>query len=317
MIVRILTGTLFTLFVAALLVPGFLLPVLPVLLFTAVSVICTLELANAVIAQGTKVSRPVALVGSFSVLAPLIPLAFRGAPGWRLPALVPFDPSRYGNWQPEMMRLLSEGLACTAFLMIMMSMLLVLATVLAHGPGSLVDGVATSSMVIYVAFPLSCSVLVLYAVPDGFLWMLAAPISAWITDVFAYFSGSLFGRNKLVPIISPKKTLEGAVGGLLACMGIMALYFYLFMGNGWPIQVSSTANVLFGLATGLVCGATAQLGDWLASAVKRWSGVKDFGNVLPGHGGILDRFDSVLFTAPILVLASIVYYLVQPFSSIH
>ncbi len=317
MIVRILTGAIFTLAVALLLVPGFLWPILPVLLFTAVSVICTLELANAVISHGTKVSRPVALVGSFSVLAPLLPLAFHEAPEWRLPALVTFDPTPYADWKPEMMRMISEGLACTAFLMLMLSMLLVLATVLAHGPGSLVDGVATSTMVIYVAFPLSCSVLVLYAVPDGFLWMLAAPIAAWITDVFAYFSGSLLGRNKLVPNISPKKTLEGAVGGMLACMGIMALFFYLFMGKGWPVEVSATANILFGLVTGLVCGATAQLGDWLASAVKRWSGIKDFGNVLPGHGGVLDRFDSVLFTAPVLVLASIVYYVVQPFSAIH
>jgi phosphatidate cytidylyltransferase len=171
-------------------------------------------------------------------------------------------------------------------------------------------------MVGYVAFPLSCSILVLYAVPDGFLWMLAAPIASWVTDVFAYFAGSLFGRNKLVPSISPKKTIEGAIGGILGCMGILALFFWLFVGKGWPVEVSPLANLLFGMALGLVCGATAQFGDWLASAVKRYCGVKDFGNVLPGHGGVLDRFDSVLFTAPVMLLASLIYYLVRPFAGL-
>jgi phosphatidate cytidylyltransferase len=137
-------------------------------------------------------------------------------------------------------------------------------------------------------------------------------VASWVTDVFAYFSGSLFGRNKLVPNISPKKTIEGGIGGLLGCMGIMALWFVLFVGKGWPVEVSTTQNLVFGLGTGLICGAAAQFGDWLASAVKRWCGIKDFGSVLPGHGGVLDRFDSVLFTAPVMVLASLVYYLVQP-----
>lgn len=316
MIRRIVTGVLFTLAVALLLLPGFRWPLLPVLLFAAVSVLCVLELAGALEAKGIRPSRPVAAVGALSVLAPLLPLAFGGAPEWRLVAAGTIDPATQPDWHATMARLLSEGLACTAFLMIALSMALTLATILAHGPNSLVDGVATSATVIYVAFPLSCSVLVLYAVPDGFLWMLAAPVASWITDVFAYFSGSFFGRNKLVPDISPKKTVEGMIGGIVFCMAVMALFFWLFLGKGWPVRVSGTANVLFGLAVGLLCGATAQFGDWLASAVKRYCGVKDFGTVLPGHGGVLDRFDSVLFVAPVILLASLVYYFAQPFAGI-
>jgi phosphatidate cytidylyltransferase len=313
---RIVTGVVFTLAVALLLLPGFHWPLLSMLFFAAVSVVCVLELTAALEAKGLKPSRPVAVIGSFGVLMPLIPLIFRAAPEWRLVAAGGVDPASIPDWAPLMTMLLSQGLAVTAFLMLILAMVLILSTVLAHGPGSLIDGVATTAMVGYVAFPLSCSVLVLYAVPDGFLWMLAAPIASWVTDVFAYFAGSLFGRNKLVPNISPKKTIEGALGGVLGCMGIMALFFWLFVGKGWPVEVSARANLLFGLALGLVCGATAQFGDWLASAVKRYCGVKDFGNVLPGHGGVLDRFDSVLFTAPLMLLASLVYYLARPFAGL-
>jgi len=313
---RIVTGVVFTLAVALLMLPGFRWPLLTVLFFVAVSVVCVLELTAALEAKGLKPSRPVAVVGSFGVLLPLIPLLFHDAPEWRLVAAGGLDTEALADWQPRMLTLMSEGLAVTAFLTLILAMFLILSTVLAHGPGSLIDGVATTAMVGYVAFPLSCSILVLYAVPDGFLWMLAAPIASWITDVFAYFAGSLFGRNKLVPNISPKKTIEGALGGVIGCMGILALFFWLFVGKGWPVEVSARANLLFGMGLGLVCGATAQFGDWLASAVKRYCGVKDFGNVLPGHGGVLDRFDSVLFTAPVMLLASLVYYLVRPFAGL-
>lgn len=316
MIRRIVTGVLFTLAVAALMLPGYRWPLLPALLFTAASVVCILEMTAALEAKGIRPSRPVAVVGSVGVLAPLLPLLFHAAPGWRLVAVPTGGFTPFEDWKPVMMRLLSEGLACTGFLMIVAAMGLAVATILAHGPGSLVDGVATSAMAIYVSFPLSCAVLLLYAVPDGFLWMLAAPIAAWITDVFAYFSGSLFGRSKLVPDISPKKTVEGAVGGAVACMLVLGLFFGLFVGRGWPVPYTRLGSVLFGLAVGLVCGVLAQFGDWLASAVKRYCGVKDFGSVLPGHGGVLDRFDSVLFTAPAMLLASLVYYLLRPFAGL-
>ena len=310
-----MTGVVFTLAVAALLLPGFQWPVLPVIFFMAVSTICAFELANALAAKGMKPIRSVTFIGSLCVLAPLLPLAFHGSPGWRLPALVAFDHAAVADWQTIMLQLLSEGFACAAFLMLVLAMTTILTTILIRGPESLTDAVATSAIVIYVAFPLSCAILLLYAVPDGFLWMLAAPVASWVTDVFAFFVGSLFGRNKLVPAISPKKTLEGAIGGVIGCMAVMALWFVLFVGKGWPVQVSLTENLVFGLVTGLVCGFTAQFGDWLASAVKRWCGIKDFGNVLPGHGGVLDRFDSVLFTVPVMVLASLLYYLLQPIAA--
>lgn len=121
-------------------------------------------------------------------------------------------------------------------------------------------------------------------------------IGAWATDTFAYFSGSLFGKRKLIPSISPKKTVEGAIGGVIGCMLITVGYaFYL-----------SKINILDGLplyyfaGLGLLCGIISQLGDLAASSIKRHVDVKDFGNIMPGHGGALDRFDSILFCAPVV-----------------
>jgi phosphatidate cytidylyltransferase len=118
-------------------------------------------------------------------------------------------------------------------------------------------------------------------------------VGAWVTDTFAYFVGVRFGKRKIIPSISPNKTLEGFVGGTLGCMLVMVLY-------GWylkSIQILDASIVHF-VAIGILCGIVAQIGDWFASAVKRFAGVKDFGKIMPGHGGVLDRFDSILVIAP-------------------
>lgn len=115
---------------------------------------------------------------------------------------------------------------------------------------------------------------------------------AWTTDSFAYFSGNFFGKHKLAPAISPKKTVEGAVGGMLGC----AVSTYVFCRFFVP-ELGLWA-LLFGFGGSFL----SQLGDLAASQIKRRNGIKDFGNLIPGHGGILDRFDSILFTAPYVYL---------------
>jgi phosphatidate cytidylyltransferase len=117
----------------------------------------------------------------------------------------------------------------------------------------------------------------------------------WITDTSAYFTGMRWGKRPLSPRLSPKKTVEGAVGGLVAAT-VMSLVWGMWIGLPWW-------HCLF---LGPVLGILAQVGDLCESAIKRDLGIKDFGTLLPGHGGILDRFDSLLFTAPIAY-----YYLVM------
>ena len=126
-----------------------------------------------------------------------------------------------------------------------------------------------------------------------FVWMIYA--GSWGSDVGAYTFGSLFGKHKLVPNLSPKKTIEGAVGGILASAfwgTLFALLFGPYIGMEMPFLTCP----LMAAAAAIV----AQIGDLAASAIKRQCEIKDFGSCLPGHGGILDRYDSILFVAPLV-----------------
>jgi phosphatidate cytidylyltransferase len=129
-----------------------------------------------------------------------------------------------------------------------------------------------------------------------FVWLIF--IGAMMTDIFAYFSGVFLGKTKIIPHISPKKTVEGSIGGALGCMLIMILYGALVINRAGVEPVSLVHFAILGL----LCGIVSQLGDWAASAIKRNTGIKDYGNLIPGHGGIMDRADSVLFVAPLIYI---------------
>lgn len=118
-------------------------------------------------------------------------------------------------------------------------------------------------------------------------------MAAWLTDTGAYFSGYFFGKHKLAPTISPKKTVEGAIGGIITCVLSFVIYGVI-MDKCFGFD----ANYLLLALSGLVLSPIAQIGDLSLSIIKREYNIKDYGVIFPGHGGILDRFDSVLFTAP-------------------
>lgn len=121
----------------------------------------------------------------------------------------------------------------------------------------------------------------------AYIWL--AFIGTWASDTLAYFVGSKIGRNKLCPAISPGKTVEGAAGGLAgSIIGIMIFSFFIKLALGHAVMI------------GILVGITAQLGDLVESSIKRFTGVKDSGQLLPGHGGVLDRFDSILFAVPVV-----------------
>lgn len=133
--------------------------------------------------------------------------------------------------------------------------------------------------------------------PDGeYLFML--PIAgALVCDAFAYFTGKLIGRHKLIPDVSPKKTVEGAIGGVLFDMGFFALYGWIVsLITGLPVRILALA--LLAVPVALI----SMVGDLVMSLLKRHFGIKDFSQILPGHGGILDRFDSVIATSIVLYL---------------
>ena len=118
-------------------------------------------------------------------------------------------------------------------------------------------------------------------------------VVAFLSDAGAYFAGSMFGKHKLAPVVSPNKTVEGVIGGLLSAMLGMLIY-------GVILQLACRFQVNYGAALlyGLVGSAVGVFGDLCFSVFKRMSGIKDFGTIIPGHGGFFDRFDSMVTVAP-------------------
>ncbi|MBO4904317.1 MAG: phosphatidate cytidylyltransferase [Lachnospiraceae bacterium] len=119
--------------------------------------------------------------------------------------------------------------------------------------------------------------------------------ASWFCDVFAYFTGMLIGKHKLAPVLSPKKSVEGAVGGIVFPAIFGAIYGYCINKYAAPGFPAMAFTILTAIGA-----AVSQVGDLSASAIKRNHDIKDYGNIIPGHGGILDRFDSVIFTAPMI-----------------
>lgn len=130
-------------------------------------------------------------------------------------------------------------------------------------------------------------------------------IVAWGSDTAAYFCGTFFGKHKLIPRVSPKKTVEGSVGSVVITAGLCALYAFVLnkCGVNSVVAISSGFSYVKLAVIGFVAAGLSQLGDLAASAIKRDADIKDYGKVFPGHGGFMDRFDSVMFISPI------VYYL--------
>lgn len=139
----------------------------------------------------------------------------------------------------------------------------------------------------------------------GMFYVIVTIFAAWAADAGAYVFGSRFGKHKLCPNISPKKTVEGVVAGVLVNIAMMLLFGFIFQHIYWASTVSVHYGVL--AAIGAFGAALSVLGDLSFSLIKRSCHIKDFSEIIPGHGGILDRFDSVIFVAPF------VYLLVQLF----
>ena len=151
--------------------------------------------------------------------------------------------------------------------------------------------------IIYVAITFSFIYLIREKNEYGryIIWLVF--ISSWGSDTFAYCVGMLFGKHKFLPVLSPNKTIEGVIGGIIGAAVLGAIYNYIFLNKFYNNISYSTIRIAIASAIGAVI---SMLGDLTASAIKRDYDVKDYGNIIPGHGGILDRFDSVIFTAPAL-----------------
>ncbi len=195
----------------------------------------------------------------------------------------------------------------TVAVSVLITMAVLTKMVLSYHTFSLADAAFTFAGFLYIGLSFSHLVMLRFLdsslgsasgalLPFGALYLWLAFLGTWASDTFAYFVGSKFGRTKLAPAISPSKTREGATGGLVGC-----IFTVIVFGNYFNIPL---VHLFF---LGLVVGITAPVGDLVQSVIKRYVGIKDSGNFFPGHGGVLDRFDSIMFAVPA------VYYYLQIF----
>lgn len=167
-------------------------------------------------------------------------------------------------------------------------------TVFSRGKIDYTVTTAVFTGVFYIAVSFTC--IVLLRETGKYLYLLAF-IIPWVSDTFAYFCGRLFGKHKLIPEVSPKKTVEGSIGGIV--FGALAFVLYgMLIHRFFNSDTSPQYEIM--AAAGAVVSVISQIGDLTASMIKRRYQIKDYGTVFPGHGGVLDRFDSVMLTAPVL-----------------
>jgi len=155
------------------------------------------------------------------------------------------------------------------------------------GKYNVMDFSVTFLGIFYIGLLFDFIILTMDNFVNGNIYVWIIFVIAFATDTFAYFIGSMIGKHKLIPSISPKKTVEGCVGGITGSSITCVAFGYIF---------GLDLTLMFFL--GCVGSVIAQLGDLFASSIKRYAGIKDYGKIIPGHGGILDRFDSVLLVAP-------------------
>lgn len=161
------------------------------------------------------------------------------------------------------------------------------------------DACLLYSAVVYIVAAFSFIVYIHDYVSYGKYIYFLIFLCAWMTDIFAYFSGRFLGKHKLIPTVSPKKTVEGAIGGIVFCVIATVLYGVIleqfFIGTG-------KANYIVLAVSAVFISIVSQMGDLIMSVIKRHYGIKDYGKLFPGHGGILDRFDSVMAVSVILAV---------------
>lgn len=201
--------------------------------------------------------------------------------------------TRFGNI-PDNRYISITAIICFNYMMYMM-----VVTIFSKGKVQINDTMMLIVMNAYISAGFS-SIIRLRDMNNGKYMYLLCFLTAWITDIFAYFIGSRFGKHKLVADVSPKKSIEGAVAGIIFCMLFLVGYGFIIgkLFNEQPKYISM-------LIIGFLVSMISQAGDLTASLVKRHYNIKDYGRIFPGHGGVIDRFDSVIAASTFLYIMCI------------
>jgi len=203
----------------------------------------------------------------------------------------------------DLMSLLALPVALCVLLLYLLAV-----AVFSHGKADIQD-VSTAFMLwLYTLLGFFGLVMVHDHIRGGEYLYLLAFLGAWVTDIFAYFTGMLLGRHKLIPDVSPKKTVEGAIGGVVFCT-LSFVGFGLIYNHFWVADGGKTIPLAAMAIVGFLVSIVSQVGDLSLSLLKRKYGIKDFGKLFPGHGGVLDRFDSVLAVSIMLTVCFVIFTL--------
>lgn len=226
--------------------------------------------------------KPVKICGAFFLLMLALMIIFKSPSYTELIVKLPFGIGERNLFEP----ILYIAIMC-----------MLAATIFRHEKHSFADVGVTLMGGFYAVYLVSYA-HVLRSMENG-IWLVLLPlVSAVAADTFALFTGMTLGKHKLIPKVSPKKTVEGAVGGWIGAILFTMIYYFVMRA----FDVNVGLKWFDFLILGAVCGIVAQLGDLGASAMKRYLGIKDFGKLIPGHGGVLDRIDSYLVVFPIVYI---------------
>ena len=279
---RVITGFIFTVLVLSFFVPALWWPVTGVAMAVIIGVVACVEMYKAIRNGGYHPSRLLLIIGMcLATLIVICGLIFK--------------------LNVESIMALYLIVVC----MYCVSCGINLPLVRPEDDKAFLNGMFTGGMIFYISFPLFCFVSALLFVPNGWYYMVIGLFAPWGTDTFAYFTGVALGKHKIVPHISPKKTWEGCIGGSLFCAVCVTVYCCLVIYRYDEIGIGIVPYGVLTFCLGLLISVMSQLGDWFCSVIKRRTGIKDFSNLFPGHGGMLDRFDSTFFTLPVAILLAL------------
>ena len=209
--------------------------------------------------------------------------------------------SYYGTTLRSYEQMVLSGIC---FVPLVLGVLTILCWLIVRRKVSFTDACYSYLMTLYpaVGFGSLAALRIFDGAAIGLWYILLVLVIPWMSDTGAYFTGYFLGKHKMAPIISPKKTWEGFFGGWLVSVGAAALLVVIYNA-----LTGGNANVLTAVLLALVLAPLSVCGDLPASLLKRRTGIKDYGNIMPGHGGVMDRFDSVVLIAPLLYVFAIQY----------
>ena len=282
---RIITGIIFTILVLSFFLPALFWPITAVVMSVIICVFSCVEMYKAIKHGGYHPSRLLLITGmGLATLVMICGLCFQ--------------------LKAENTLALYSIIVC----MYSVSCGICLPLVRPEDDKAFLNGIFTGGMVFYISFPLFCFDCALLFLPHGWYYMVMGLFAPWATDTFAYFTGVALGKHKIVPHISPKKTWEGCIGGSVFCALAVTVYSCLVIYKVDEIQMNIVTYGIIMFLLGILISVMSQLGDWFCSVIKRRTGIKDFSNLFPGHGGMLDRFDSAFFTLPTALLLALIAY---------